>query len=266
MAFSGWNDACDAASDVISHIDDMYGSELVAADRSRGPYYDLQTHRPLVVGRRPKGTGWCHGQYGDHSSRGTPQADLTSSVPGVPEPTVQVAGVLRRAPRRSLQRVGPCPGCLLHSACVSADVAYTQDLPVRAFTQNAELSPRRWVRARRRSRGFTGITGVMADACDRAGIPGTPHVGLGPQLRARPRPAPKPRSAIIESSTGSVAPTTPPTSPNGRVVVPATSTNSRQSRASTPRRLDQEQSNDGQREVGESLAEEILGVPRRRTT
>lgn len=189
MAFSGWNDACDAASDVITHIDDTYGTEI-AAQIAPGPYYDLQTHRPLVTvdgdGRRVVSWPTTEILVARH-----PQADLIL-VRG-PEPTFrwlefcdELLAVLH----------GMAPVMAVALGCVSADVAHTQDLPVRAFTQNAELAAALGASATAHE-GFTGITGVMADACDAVGIPALRMWGSVPSYVSVP-PSPKATLALIQ--------------------------------------------------------------------
>ncbi len=189
MAFTGWNDACDAASDVIGHIDDTYGSEPLAEVGPSG-YYDLQTHRPLVTvdanGRRV--VSWPTTEILRTSH---PQAELIL-VRG-PEPTFRwqefCAEVLS-----TLEPAGPVLAVSL--GAVSADIAHTRNLPVHAFTQDADLAARLGASTTAHE-GFTGITGVMADACDAAGIPVLRMWGSVPSYVSVP-PSPKATLALIQ--------------------------------------------------------------------
>jgi proteasome assembly chaperone (PAC2) family protein len=259
MAFSGWNDACDAASDVVSHIDDLYGSELVA-QIAPGPYYDLQTHRPLVSvdseGHRVVSWPSTEILLARH-----PQADLIL-VRG-PEPTFRWLEFCEEL-LAAVKALDPVLAVSL--GCVSADVAHTQDLPVRAFTQNAELAATLGASATAHE-GFTGITGVMADACDEAGIPALRMWGSVPSYVSAP-PSPKATLAIIEELDRLLGlsidtPDLPERAPLWE---------SNLDELVTEQGLDshvasiQEQADDGAQEAGDTLAEEILGFLRRRTT
>ncbi|MFC2690569.1 MAG: PAC2 family protein, partial [Propionibacterium freudenreichii] len=46
-AFEGWNDAADAASEVVNHLTDTYPTDLIWELDSED-YYDFQTTRPKV--------------------------------------------------------------------------------------------------------------------------------------------------------------------------------------------------------------------------
>ena len=259
MAFSGWNDACDAASDVVNHIDDMYGSELVA-QIAPGPYYDLQTHRPLVSvdaeGHRVVSWPSTEILLSRH-----PQADLIL-VRG-PEPTFRW---LEFCDELFAVVQGLEPVLAVSLGCVSADVAHTQDLPVRAFTQNAELAVSLGASATAHE-GFTGITGVMADACDAAGIPALRMWGSVPSYVSAP-PSPKATLAIIRELDRLLGLTID----LGDLPQRAALWSRNLDELATEQGLDahvasiKEQSNDGEQPVGDRLADEILGFLRRRTT
>jgi proteasome assembly chaperone (PAC2) family protein len=259
MAFSGWNDACDAASDVVNHIDDVYGSEPVA-EIAAGPYYDLQTHRPLVSvdadGHRVVSWPSTEILLARH-----PQADLIL-VRG-PEPTFrwqefcdEILAVVQ----------GLDPVLAVSLGCVSADVAHTQDLPVRAFTQNAELAATLGASGTAHE-GFTGITGVMADACDAAGIPALRMWGSVPSYVSAP-PSPKATLAITQELDRLLGLTLDVDDLPQRAALWSRNLDE----LATEQGLDahvasiKQQSNDGEQRVGDRLADEILGFLRRRTT
>lgn len=259
MAFSGWNDACDAASDVVNHIDDLYGSEPVA-QIAPGPYYDLQTHRPLVSvdadGRRVVSWPSTEILLSRH-----PQADLIL-VRG-PEPTFRW---LEFCDELLAVVQGLDPVLAVSLGCVSADVAHTQDLPVRAFTQNADIAATLGASATAHE-GFTGITGVMADACDAAGIPALRMWGSVPSYVSAP-PSPKATLAIIQELDRLLGLTIDTGDLPERAVLWERNLDELASEQGLDSHVAsiQEQSNDGGQQVGDSLAEEILGFLRRRTT
>jgi predicted ATP-grasp superfamily ATP-dependent carboligase len=259
MAFSGWNDACDAASDVVSHIDDMYGSEPVA-QIAPGPYYDLQSHRPLVSvdadGHRVVSWPSTEILLSRH-----PQADLIL-VRG-PEPTFRWLEFCDEL----LAVVQGLDAVLAVSlGCVSADLAHTQDLPVRAFTQNADLAATLGASATAHE-GFTGITGVMADACDAAGIPALRMWGSVPSYVSVP-PSPKATLAIIEELDRLLGLTIEVGDLPERAALWESNLDELASEQGLGAHVAsiQQQSNDGGQQAGDTLAEEILGFLRRRTT
>jgi predicted ATP-grasp superfamily ATP-dependent carboligase len=259
MAFSGWNDACDAASDVVSHIDDMYGSEPVA-QIAPGPYYDLQSHRPLVSvdadGHRVVSWPSTEILLSRH-----PQADLIL-VRG-PEPTFRW---LEFCDELLAVVQGLDPVLAVSLGCVSADVAHTQDLPVRAFTQNADLAATLGASATAHE-GFTGITGVMADACDAAGIPALRMWGSVPSYVSVP-PSPKATLAIIEELDRLLGLTIEVGDLPERAALWESNLDELASEQGLGAHVAsiQQQSNDGGQQAGDTLAEEILGFLRRRTT
>jgi predicted ATP-grasp superfamily ATP-dependent carboligase len=163
MAFSGWNDACDSATDVIGHLAEAYVARTIGQVPA-GSYYDLQRHRPLVTvdadGRRLVSWATTEVLLAKH-----PQADLIL-VRG-PEPSFRwdefCADILTIAAPLA-------PTLAVSLGAVSADVPHTRDLPVRAFSQNHELATKLSVETTAYE-GLTGITGIAADACDDAGIP-----------------------------------------------------------------------------------------------
>jgi predicted ATP-grasp superfamily ATP-dependent carboligase len=259
MAFSGWNDACDAASDVVSHIDDMYGSEPVA-QIAPGPYYDLQSHRPLVSvdadGHRVVSWPSTEILLSRH-----PQADLIL-VRG-PEPTFRW---LEFCDELLAVVQGLDPVLAVSLGCVSADVAHTQDLPVRAFTQNADLAATLGASATAHE-GFTGITGVMADACDAAGVPALRMWGSVPSYVSVP-PSPKATLAIIEELDRLLGLTIEVGDLPERAALWESNLDELASEQGLGAHVAsiQQQSNDGGQQAGDTLAEEILGFLRRRTT
>ncbi len=163
MAFSGWNDACNSAIDVIEHLADAYGAQPLG-QVPPGAYYDLKEHRPMVTvgadGRRVVSWATTEVLLAKH-----PQADLIL-VRG-PEPNFRWEEFCAEI----LTIVAPlAPELAIALGAVSADIPHNRDLPARAFTQNPELAARLSAETTAHE-GFTGITGIAADACDDSGIP-----------------------------------------------------------------------------------------------
>ena len=190
FAFSGWNDACDAASDAIGHLVDAYDAQPVAEIRP-GNYYDLQRYRPLVSigvnGRRD--VAWPVTEV------------LVARVPGRdlilvrgPEPGFRWDEFCDEL----LAIIGPVqPSLALALGSVAAEVPHTRDLPIKAFTQDADLAASHGVGVTAHE-GFTGITGILADACDAAGIP-TIRVWVSVPSYVSTPPSPKATLALITS-------------------------------------------------------------------
>lgn len=189
MAFGGWNDACDAATDVIGHLADLYGARPVT-EVGPGGYYDLQTHRPLVSidasGRRVVSWPTTEILVAEH-----PSMELVL-VRG-PEPTFRWPEFCAEL----LEAVEPFgPKLAVALGAVAAAIPHTRDLPVRTFAQDLEVARQHDVQVTAHE-GYTGITGIAADACDDAGIPALRAWVSVPDYVSTP-PSPKATLALLQ--------------------------------------------------------------------
>lgn len=160
-AFEGWNDAADAATEVIAHLQTLYPTELLF-DLDTEEFYDFQITRPRVqLGADGRELVWpttsicvCH----------LPGRDAVL-VAG-PEPNLRWRSFCTRLVS-TLRSVGPELVILL--GAMLTDSPHSRPLPVsgstndRGLARSLGLEPSNY-------EGPTGIVGVLDDACQRAGL------------------------------------------------------------------------------------------------
>jgi proteasome assembly chaperone (PAC2) family protein len=183
-AFEGWNDAGEAASGAIAHLEQVWGAKRFA-ELDPEDYHDFQVNRPQVVvedGQRQ--IVW-------------PTTQLSwASPPGSRRDVVLVRGVEPSMRWRSYVRevlghaTGARTGLLITLGALLADVPHTRPIPVTATSEDPDLIDRLGVESSQYE-GPTGIVGVLQDTAARAGIPGlslwaaVPHyVGQSPSPKA----------------------------------------------------------------------------------
>jgi len=162
-AFTGWNDAADAASSAVRHLIDGWGA-VPLAEISPEPYTDFATIRPHVrldgSGERsivwPTVTLW-------HVSG--PGGDVILSLG--PEPSLQwkrFAGDVLSVAEHFGSTMFLTLGALL------ADVAHRRPVQLIGTATDADLIERYNLRPSRYE-GPTGIIGILHDAFSRAAVP-----------------------------------------------------------------------------------------------
>ncbi|MFC0110479.1 PAC2 family protein [Kibdelosporangium aridum] len=189
-AFEGWNDAGDAASTAIEHLQLTWdASPLVDIDPD--DYYDFQVTRPTVklvdgVTRRVE---W-------------PTTRLSSCrPPGSNRDIVLVHGIEPNMRWRKfcaellehIERLGVTTVVTLGS--MLADTPHTRPVPVTGTAYDA-ASAARFGLERSRYQGPTGIVGVLQDACVQAGIPAISLWAAVPHYVSQP-PSPKATLALL---------------------------------------------------------------------
>ncbi|MGB3894023.1 PAC2 family protein [Mycolicibacter sinensis] len=189
-AFEGWNDAGDAASDAVQHLNDIWEARLLV-DIDDEAYYDYQVNRPVIrqldgVTRelvwpsmrvshcRPPGSDrdivLMHGVEPNMRWR-TFCAELLAIIEQLDVDTVVILGALL------------------------ADTPHTRPVPVSGAAYSAE-SATRFGLTETRYEGPTGITGVFQDACVAAGIPAVTFWAAVPHYVSQP-PNPKATVALL---------------------------------------------------------------------
>ncbi|WP_020673537.1 PAC2 family protein [Amycolatopsis nigrescens] len=190
VAFEGWNDAGDAASTAIEHLQLSWDAKPLA---ELGPddYYDFQVSRPSVrmvdgVTRRVE---W-------------PTTRLAVCRPdGYTRDVVLVQG-----PEPNMRWRAFCAELLEHiedlgvSTVVTlgallADTPHTRPVPVTGTAYDAEAA-NRFGLERNRYQGPTGIVGVLQDFCVQAGIPAVSIWAAVPHYVSHP-PSPKATLALL---------------------------------------------------------------------
>ncbi|HEX2314204.1 MAG TPA: PAC2 family protein [Thermomonospora sp.] len=193
-AFEGWNDAGEAASGVIGHLESAWDAVPVA-ELDPEDYYDFQVTRPLV----------------ELTDEGRSIVWPTTRVswarpPGSTRDVVLVRGIEPNMRWRSfcaelldvMERLGVRTAVLV--GALLADAPHTRPVPVSGSASGDQvagslhLEPGRYEQSR--YEGPTGILGVFQDACDRAGVDTVALWASVPHYVAQP-PSPKATLALL---------------------------------------------------------------------
>jgi proteasome assembly chaperone (PAC2) family protein len=189
-AFEGWNDAGEAASGVIRHLEETWGATpLVALDPD--DYYDFQVTRPTVemVDGQTRRISW-------------PTTRLSvAKIPGTDRDVVLIHGIEPNMRWRAFCRdlvgimleLGARTTVLL--GALLADAPHTRPVPVTAASSDAGLTTRMQLEPARYE-GPTGILGVLQDACAKADVETVSLWAAVPHYVAQP-PSPKATLALL---------------------------------------------------------------------
>ncbi|MFF5235056.1 PAC2 family protein [Dactylosporangium sp. NPDC000521] len=193
-AFEGWNDAADASTAVVEHLEQEWGAEPIAS-LDPEDFYDFQVNRPTVM-------------MSEGETRRIEWPTTRFSVATPPDAERDI--VLIRGIEPSMRWRTFCEQVLevCHSLEVSrivllgallADVPYTRPLPVSGSaprgattTDTSErlgLTPTRY-------EGPTGIVGILHDACARADLEAVSFWVHVPHYANNP-PCPKATLALL---------------------------------------------------------------------
>ncbi|MFB6437977.1 PAC2 family protein [Streptomyces sp. NPDC056411] len=193
-AFEGWNDAGDAASAAVAHLDREWKGEVFAALDAED-YYDFQVNRPTVFldgGVRKitwPTTRLSVVRVGDADGKGR-KRDLVL-VRGI-EPSMrwrsfcnEILGFAHELGVEMLVVLGSLLG----------DTPHTRPVPVSGVTSDADLA-RRLDLEESRYEGPTGIVGILQEACTHAGVPAVSLWAAVPHYVSQP-PNPKASLALL---------------------------------------------------------------------
>lgn len=186
-AFEGWNDAADAASGAVEHLELIWDAQPLAELDSED-YYDYQVNRPTVrqVDGVTREIQW-------------PAAMLSvCSPPGSDRDVVLLRGVEPNMRWRSfcddilefVEQLGVTTVVIL--GALLADTPHTRPVPVTGTAYNKEAAER-FNLEQTRYEGPTGITGVLQDACVKAGVPAVSFWAAVPHYVSQP---PNPKAVI----------------------------------------------------------------------
>ncbi|MBE9373525.1 PAC2 family protein [Saccharopolyspora sp. HNM0983] len=189
-SFEGWNDAGDAASSAIEHLQLTWDATPLS-EIDPDPYYDFQVSRPTVklVDGVTREVSW-------------PTTRLTACRPtGFERDIVLVHGIEPNMRWRAfcgelldlVERVGARTVVTL--GALLADSPHTRPVPVTGSAYDAE-SASRFGLERSRYEGPTGIVGIFQDACVQAGIPAISFWAAVPHYVSQP-PSPKATLALL---------------------------------------------------------------------
>src|SRR5215217_7116009 len=187
VAFEGWNDAGDAATGALEHLELIWNAKPLAA-LDPEDYYDFQVNRPTVslVGGISRRIEW-------------PTTRISvARPPGSERDVVLIRGIEPNMRWRSFcaelielmqeleVRTVVALGALL------ADTPHTRPTPVTGSAYDAE-SVRTYGLEASRYQGPTGILGVFQDACVQAGLPAISFWAAVPHYVSQP---PSPRATV----------------------------------------------------------------------
>ena len=188
-AFEGWNDAGDAASGAVLHLEEVWSATQIA-EFDPEDYYDFQVNRPEVT-------------FEDDARTITwPTTRLSvARIPLATRDVVLVHGIepsmrwrsytqeLLTAARELGVEMVVTLGALL------ADSPHTRPVPVNGSSTDSAVALRMGYEPSTYE-GPTGIVGVLQDACAQAGIPAVSLWAAVPHYVAQP-PCPKATLALL---------------------------------------------------------------------
>ncbi|SSC25791.1 Protein of unknown function DUF774, partial [Klenkia terrae] len=188
VAFEGWNDAGDAATGALEHLELIWDAEPLAA-LDPEDYYDFQVNRPQVslkdgVSRKVE---WP-----------TTRISVARKPAGGDRDVVLVRGI-----EPNMRWRGFCAEliAILQELEVStvvalgallADTPHTRPTPVSGSAYDSE-SAQKWGLETSTYEGPTGILGVFQDACVQAGLPAVSFWAAVPHYVSQP---PSPRATV----------------------------------------------------------------------
>lgn len=189
-AFEGWNDAGDAATEAIEHLEDVWDAVPIG-ELDPEEYYDFQVNRPHVGldedGRRE--VAWPTTRI-SVARLPLQQRDVVL-VRGI-EPSMRwrsfCAELLGAAAELGVEMVVTL-GALL------ADTPHTRPIPVTGTASDPKVADQLGLE-QSRYEGPTGIVGVLQDACDSAGVPAASVWAAVPHYVGQP-PCPKATLALL---------------------------------------------------------------------
>jgi proteasome assembly chaperone (PAC2) family protein len=183
-AFEGWNDAGEAASGAVAHLQQIWGAQRFA-ELDPEEYHDFQVNRPQVsIEDDRRRITWPTTRLYWAQPPGA-ERDVVL-IRGI-EPSMRwrtyVAEVLGYAAELNVRT-------LVTLGALLADVPHTRPIPVTATSEDPELMRRLAVESSPYE-GPVGIVSVLQDAASRAGVAGlslwaaVPHyVGQAPSPKA----------------------------------------------------------------------------------
>ncbi|GAA3186121.1 hypothetical protein GCM10020255_082890 [Rhodococcus baikonurensis] len=190
-AFEGWNDAGDAASGAVEHLELIWDAQPLAELDSED-YYDYQVNRPTVrqVDGVTREIVWPATRLSVCSPPGS-ESDIVL-LRGI-EPNMRwrsfCEDLLELIDQLNVKTV-VILGALL------ADTPHTRPVPVTGTAYSSE-SAARFNLEQTRYEGPTGITGVLQDECVRAGVPAISFWAAVPHYVSQP-PNPKATVALLQ--------------------------------------------------------------------
>ena len=189
-AFEGWNDAGDAATSAVEHLETVWAAEPVCAI-DPDDYYDFQVNRPTVslVDGQARRVTWP-----------TTRCSI-AALPGVERDLVLMRGL-----EPNMRWRGFCEELLAIArelgvettvalGALLADSPHTRPVPVSGTCSDPAAAAALGLE-HSRYEGPTGIVGVFQDACGTAGLAAVSFWAAVPHYVAQP-PCPKATLALL---------------------------------------------------------------------
>jgi proteasome assembly chaperone (PAC2) family protein len=189
-AFEGWNDAGDAATAAVEHLEEVWPTTLLATVDSED-YYDYQVNRPVVSldedGNRVVTWPTTRVSYAHLPDVGRDVVLLRGIEPNMrwQSFTAEVLGCCNELGVEMVVTLG----------ALLADSPHTRPVPVTGTSSDASVA-RNLHLEQSRYEGPTGIVGIINDACGLAGIPALSIWAAVPHYVAQP-PCPKATLALL---------------------------------------------------------------------
>ncbi|MEX5632449.1 MULTISPECIES: PAC2 family protein [Parafrankia] len=189
-AFEGWNDAADASSAAVEHLENVFGARVIGAI-DPDDYYDFQVNRPTVSGT-------------DGASRkiAWPTTRLSVARPAKSDSDLVLVRGLEPNMRwrgftdeliEAVHALGS--DMVITLGALLADSPHTRPVPISGTAGDPATAARLGLEASRYE-GPTGIVGVFADACSRAELASVSFWAAVPHYVANP-PCPKATLALL---------------------------------------------------------------------
>jgi proteasome assembly chaperone (PAC2) family protein len=188
-AFEGWNDAADASTAVLDHLEQVWQARPVTA-LDPEEFYDFQVSRPIItlVDGSTRRIEWPSTRFAAATPPGTDRDVVL--IRGI-EPSMRwqtfCAQILEVCHALEVTRI-VLLGALL------ADVPYTRPLPISGSAPGADATRLRLTPTR--YEGPTGIVGVLHEACGRAELDAVSFWVHVPHYANNP-PCPKATLALL---------------------------------------------------------------------
>jgi proteasome assembly chaperone (PAC2) family protein len=191
-AFEGWNDAGDAATGAVEHLELVWDAQPLT-EIEPDDYYDFQVNRPLVslVDGVQRRISWPTTRF---SYCRPPGADFDLVLVRGIEPNMRWRGFCQELlglVHELEVRVVVTLGALL------SDTPHTRPLQVSGSSYDAESAAKYGLEGAKYE-GPTGIVGVLQDACVATGIPAVSFWAGVPHYVSQP-PNPKATLALLHS-------------------------------------------------------------------
>ncbi|MCF6512341.1 MULTISPECIES: PAC2 family protein [unclassified Blastococcus] len=191
VAFEGWNDAGDAATGAVEHLELIWDAKPLAA-LDPEDYYDFQVNRPTVslVGGVSRRVEW-------------PTTRISVARPeGLDRDVVLIRGIEPNMRWRSfceelLEILDELDASIVVAlGALLADTPHTRPTPVTGSAYDGE-SARAYGLETSRYEGPTGILGVFQDACVQSGLPAISFWAAVPHYVSQP-PSPRATVALLQ--------------------------------------------------------------------